>query len=154
MITAKKCKVQTIIVNTSVPNCLDGVLAQKVIDLADVVALLDASECPVDICKFKGGDVITEVLVNITAAATADIELDIGVDLELDGTTLDADGLIDGIDAQTIGLYSSLGTLAGAEMINGNFVCASDGYVTLTTDADAISDATLTGSIVINYLPG
>jgi len=158
MITAKKCKVQTR--SGVMPDHKEGLVACKIISLADVLSLLNTTGG--NLCPMSGGDVIIGVDVHVNVPLGEAGVIDIGVDANLHSAA-DPDGLIDSANGNVADtLYSTSDTVAdataptycGALLDGGSHVCVGDGNLTIASSADNTDTSALTGSIKIWYLPG
>ena len=83
-------------------NMTEGVVCAKYVPLASLLtALYTAQVNP--IIPMKKGDAILDIIVSVGTAAGATSVLDIGIDVDVDGTTLDAVALITDANLNAVG---------------------------------------------------
>jgi hypothetical protein len=139
---------------------VDGILCQKVVQLADLVPALNANwvtlvATTVNLFKMKPGDRIVgaELVIETVVAAET---ISIGSDVKVDGTTADVDAFLVASSTATAAKFNS-DTLAvsGADLDDGIFKVQGHGWVTATASAAAVDayDA-ITGTISITYIRG
>lgn len=159
MITAKKCRVQSH-PGTPVPY-KEGVLACKIVDLADILSLMDGATT-FNVVAMNAGDVIVGVEVHVNVPLGEVGEFILGADANLHSSA-DADGFLKAMDFNVANVYFSTSdsvadetaiTFCGALMNVGRHVCLADGYITGLSGADNTDTSALTGSIKVWYLPG
>jgi len=135
-----------------------GVVCVKTLATTQLEALLDTSEN--DAIAMNAGDVILAVELAVGTACGEAATADVGIDVDLDGTTKDVDALLDGVNLNAAGLYKSNDTVAdatahtytGADLDGGPFVCDDDGYITITSSADESASA-FVGTLTVYYIP-
>lgn len=95
--------------------------------------------------KIPAGSAVKAVsLVVLTAAADATVTVDVGT-VELDGTDIDADGLVDGATLDA-GIKAGAGALISK-------VVAKDSYIKVTPDSTAAADLKgLKALLIIEYV--